>query len=76
MMYLAFGADVNWQNLDADDRTAVFAACEHGNVLAIEYLCQNGAKLSVTDRQGKSPFDVATAEGLQDVVALLTRKSS
>ncbi len=75
MKAFAFGADVNWVNVNAENKTPVHLACELNKFVCVEYLVQNNAKLNVTDSNGRTPSELATVKHSKEVLDLLTRKA-
>src|SRR5712691_8133112 len=59
---IAKGVDVNAVN-DAG-QTALHFAAQKGSEKVIEFLAENGAKLDVKDKRGKTPYDIATGVGI------------
>lgn len=74
MTLLAFGADVNWANPEAEHRTALMVAAEKGSLATVEYLSQNNAKVSCVTDDGRSAMDLALAGGFEDVHRLLLKR--
>jgi ankyrin repeat protein len=56
------GVDVNAVN-DAG-QTALHFAAQKGAEKVIEFLAENGAKLDIKDKRGKTPYDIATGVGI------------
>jgi ankyrin repeat protein len=74
MTVLALYADANWLNHQMENRTPLHAASERGHVHAAEYLCQNGARVQMVDRAGKTPIDLALDNGFTELHKMLLRK--
>jgi ankyrin repeat protein len=63
----------------ADGQTAMHRAARSGNSSFVEILFENGARLDVADKEGRTPLDIVTAEGRSnnpDIAALLKRLAS
>ncbi|KAH3764288.1 centaurin beta [Pelomyxa schiedti] len=56
---LAQGADTNWPCPTEDNRTALHQAAIGGNIIATEFLIQNGASAAATDAWGSTPLHYA-----------------
>lgn len=63
--------DVNQS--DYDNRTALHLAAGEARTAMLEYLCQNGANVNVTDRWGNRPLDDAIANNHQACVDILKK---
>lgn len=64
--------------VDAQDRygwAPLHCACYHGNVQCVSRLLDAGARVNITDKNGKTPLHVASAQGRNAVVDLLTSRS-
>jgi ankyrin repeat protein len=61
-LLMSLGVDVNATN-DLG-LTAMHYAAQKGADKVIEFLAENGAKLDVKDKRGKTPYDVASGVGL------------
>jgi len=55
---LAAGADIN--AADSNGRTAIFGAAQQGFEKVVQFLADNGAKLDVKDRNGRTLVDAAS----------------
>jgi ankyrin repeat protein len=55
------GVDINAFNTNG--QTAVHAAVNRGAPSVVKYLAENGAKLDMKDKQGRTPLDVALGVG-------------
>jgi uncharacterized protein YoaH (UPF0181 family) len=60
-MLMEKGVDVNAAN--DQGQTAMHFAALTGREKVIEFLYENGAKLDVKDKRGRTPYDVATGVG-------------
>ncbi len=54
-------------------RTALHWAAEQGDLAIADLLLRRGADRSLTDKKGKTPLDLALADGHADMAALLSR---
>ena len=66
--YLATGI------VDSLGRSALHIACFESNRIALEYLLKTGFKIEVSDNQGKSPLDYASAD-FSDIIYKFRTKS-
>uniref|UniRef100_T1JJI0 5' exonuclease Apollo n=1 Tax=Strigamia maritima TaxID=126957 RepID=T1JJI0_STRMM len=73
---LAFGADLNWVNIEDDGKTAIHQAICSGTVIACEYLFLNGAKNNIRDGLGRTPLHLATELGNTGQVCLLLKRGA
>src|SRR5437762_7755058 len=55
------GVDINAFNMNG--QTAVHSAVARGATSVVRYLAENGAKLDIKDKQGRTPLDVALGVG-------------
>ena len=60
----AFGLDINWQDPN-NGQTALHRATDANQVLCMEFLIQNNAKLTIKDASGRTPMDLAQFKGNQ-----------
>ncbi len=60
MTCLAYRGNLLWAE-PGTGTTAMHLACAHGQVVAAEFLLQNGASLAVTDAAGHTPLQAAEA---------------
>jgi ankyrin repeat protein len=68
---LAHGADPNYQTVDAGE-TALHKAARNGaNAQTIAMLLEHGAKVTVKNKKGQTPIDLAREAGKERVVAQL-----
>ena len=74
--FLEHGADINYL---ADDRkkafflasTAVTEATRRGHTEIVRYLVEQGADISIPDRNGRRPYDLAVEAGDQELIDIL-----
>ena len=77
MWCIAHKADVNWQDPESQQKTALHRACEGGHVHCVALLVQNAADIFTMDRFGRTALDLTTAtypENHQTIANLLTEK--
>jgi ankyrin repeat protein len=51
--------------------TPLHCACHHGNIACVELLLKLGASATKVNKQGKTPFHLASAQCRSEIVALL-----
>ncbi|XP_066919243.1 arf-GAP with coiled-coil, ANK repeat and PH domain-containing protein 2-like [Clytia hemisphaerica] len=78
MMVMAFsnGADVNWVNEKADNKTALHQSVITGSVSASEYLLQNGAQVNAQDNFGRSALHYAAMHGSTGHTCLFLKRDA
>jgi ankyrin repeat protein len=64
--------DVN--HIDGLQRTALQAACSHGNLSIVKMLIENGSDLTIADSKGRTPLHLAANKGYTDVVKFLLER--
>lgn len=70
---LALGADRNTVAGNDLKRAPIHLAVLSGSVTSLQYLLLNGAKINITDVNGKTPLLIATESGLPTQVGLLLK---
>eukprot|EP00919_Chromeraceae_sp_WS-2016_P015644 GHVR01037043.1.p2 GENE.GHVR01037043.1~~GHVR01037043.1.p2 ORF type:complete len:130 (+),score=19.21 GHVR01037043.1:1181-1570(+) len=63
------GSDVNFENKFR--KTALFLACEEGNLGIVKLVIKKGADINHKDNAGRTPVMVAATYGYPDVVSTL-----
>ena len=56
------GADINFKDIDNENRTPLFHAINRGRYEIIDYLIENGADINYQDDDGMTPLMVAGSE--------------
>uniref|UniRef100_A0AAY5KR45 Arf-GAP with coiled-coil, ANK repeat and PH domain-containing protein n=1 Tax=Esox lucius TaxID=8010 RepID=A0AAY5KR45_ESOLU len=73
---LAYGAEVNWVNVEDDKRTPLIMAVQGGSLVACEFLLQNAANVNQQDAQGRGPLHHATILGHTGQVCLFLKRGA
>jgi ankyrin repeat protein len=73
-LLLEHGADVNAQISDGSGRTPLHVTMEFNRAEVVRVLLEHGANVGAEDRNGRTPFQIASAKGYHEImVALRTR---
>ncbi|XP_051549630.1 arf-GAP with coiled-coil, ANK repeat and PH domain-containing protein 2-like isoform X2 [Myxocyprinus asiaticus] len=73
---LAHGAEVNWANMDDDNRTPLIMAVHGGSLVTCEFLLQNSARVNQQDNLGRGPLHHATILGHTGQVCLFLKRGA
>ncbi|GAB6019827.1 hypothetical protein CHUAL_014006 [Chamberlinius hualienensis] len=73
---LALGADVNWKNIEDEDKCPIFKAIQSGSIAACELLLLNAAKLDCRDANDRTPLHLASDLGYTGHVCLLLKRGA
>ncbi|CAH0480356.1 unnamed protein product [Peronospora belbahrii] len=74
MWCLAHGVDVDVRAGEQNE-TALHVSAAAGAAACCNYLVLNGASLTLTDKRGRLPYDVANAGGFEAIAHALTQKN-
>ncbi|XP_039622308.1 arf-GAP with coiled-coil, ANK repeat and PH domain-containing protein 2-like isoform X4 [Polypterus senegalus] len=73
---LAYGADVNWFNIEDDNRTPLIQAVHGGSLVTCEFLLQNGANVNSQDVFKRGPLHHAAILGHTGQVCLFLKRGA
>ncbi|XP_030630657.1 arf-GAP with coiled-coil, ANK repeat and PH domain-containing protein 2 [Chanos chanos] len=73
---LAHGADVNWVNVEDNNRTPLIQAVQGGSLVTCEFLLQNAANVDQQDIRGRGPLHHATMLGHTGQVCLFLKRGA
>lgn len=69
-------ADINYVSPSKGGKTALIAASEYGNVEAVMFLLENGAKVNVSDVNGMTALMMAAQRGKDKIVEALLKSGA
>uniref|UniRef100_A0A8C4RSL3 Arf-GAP with coiled-coil, ANK repeat and PH domain-containing protein n=1 Tax=Erpetoichthys calabaricus TaxID=27687 RepID=A0A8C4RSL3_ERPCA len=73
---LAYGADVNWVNVEDDNRTPLIQAVHGGSLVTCEFLLQNGGNVNSQDVFKRGPLHHAAILGHTGQVCLFLKRGA
>jgi Ankyrin repeats (many copies) len=71
-LLLEHGADVDPQISNVSGGTPLHVAIQLNNAEVVRVLLEHGANVGAEDRNGKTPYQIASAEGHHDIMKLLS----
>ena len=73
-LLLEHGAGANTQISDGSGRTSLHVTMQFNNVEVVRVLFEHGANIHAEDRKGKTPFQIASAKGYDEIMKLFSEK--